>query len=133
MTRIESIIAHYSSIDFEFEPMPKGLDGLTVKNQITVNSDIPEQQQFQWLLEEIGHVETSVGDISDYADHDNFKQEAEARRWGYTHALSKETIERLSKKNLETDYELADDLGVQVSYLHEVGLVYGFNFKHVAD
>ena len=131
--RIERLMAEYSSVDFEFEPMPIGLNGLTVENQITVNSNIPEQQQFQWLLEEIGHVETSIGDISNYESDDNMKQENAARRWGYRHWFSHKDIERLKKEHPEDDYEIADELGVQLPYLHEAGITYGLGFKHIKD
>lgn len=133
MNRIEKLMAEYSSIDFEFEPMPVGLGGITIKNQVTINSNISEQCQFQWLLEELGHIETTVGDISDYDLIKSMKQENEARRWGYKHCFTQKDIDRIKKEHPDTDYEVADELGVQVPYLHEVGITYGLDFKHVKD
>lgn len=133
MNKIEYLVSQYPELSFEFEPMPHQFGGFNIGNQITINSDLPEQQQLQWLLEEIGHYKTSVGDISDYSKIESAKQEHLARNWGYQHLLSEEDIKRIKKDHPENDYELADDLGMQLNYLHEIGFTYGLHFKHASD
>lgn len=133
MNRIEKLLSKYSSVEVEFEAIKSRLGGLTIGNHIIINSNATEPEQFEWLLEEIGHHETSVGNISNYDSLENMKQEKSARQWGYKHFLSRKDIERLRSEHPDNDYEIADELGVQVPYLHEVGITYGLDFKHVKD
>ncbi|MDV0429505.1 hypothetical protein RXV91_01240 [Lactiplantibacillus sp. DA1] len=131
MDKIEQLMAKYPDINFYFEPMPIKLGGIAIENQVTINSKKSKTEQFQWLLEEIGHVKTSVGDISDYDSLSNMKQEHEARTWGFKQQMTRSQLDKLRKCYAENDYELADDLGIQVDYLHEVGQSYGLHYKHV--
>ena len=134
MDKLERLMSEYPDIDFEFtKRMPLEQGGLTVGNKILINTNISKKEQFQWLLEELGHHETSVGNITNYTSSKNMKQELQARRWGYRHCFSREDFERIRKEHPETDYEVADELGVQVTYLHEIGVTYGLDFKHVKD
>ncbi|VDG25735.1 ImmA/IrrE family metallo-endopeptidase [Lactiplantibacillus mudanjiangensis] len=134
MDRLETLMSKYPNIDFKFDKkMPLELGGYTIGNRIIINANISKTEQYQWLLEEIGHVKTSIGDISNYHSHRNMQQENEARKWGYRNSISESKIKLLKKKHLETDYEIADELGLQVPYLHEIGFNYGLHFKHVID
>ncbi|VDG33332.1 hypothetical protein [Lactobacillus plantarum subsp. plantarum] [Lactiplantibacillus mudanjiangensis] len=133
MDKLESLMSQYPNITFDFEPMPMKLGGLTVDKEITINSNKTKTEQFQWLLEELGHVETSVGDISDYNEITSMRQEHAARKWGFTHYLSEKDLKDIVKEHPENDYEVAEDLGLQIPYLHEIGFTYGFNFKHATD
>lgn len=126
-------MSKYPNISFEFESMPHEFGGFNVGDQITINSNLSKDQQLQWLSEEIGHYKTSVGDISDYDKKNSAKQEHLAREWGYKHLLSEKDVNQLKKDYSENDYELADDLGMQVNCLHEIGFTYGLHFKHVLD
>lgn len=130
------LMSTYPNIDFEFDKnMPTDDGGLNVGSRIIINSNIPECEQYQWLCEELGHHETSVGNITDYSSTESMKQEKRARRWGYTHYLSRTDLNRLRKEyaSEESDYPAADDVGVQIAYLHEVGLTYGLDYKHVNE
>lgn len=134
MDRIEQLMSDYPDIEFSFDKlMPLDLGGYTVGNRITINDRLSESEQYQWLFEELGHYQTSVGDISDYGDVENAKQEHLARNWGYKHFLSEKDIKRLKSNHPENDYEVADDLGMQLNYLHEIGFTYGLHFKHASD
>lgn len=133
MDRIEKLMSQFPDISFEFEPMPNKLCGLNIGNQITINSSLSETEQYQWLTEELGHYYTSIGDISDYSDIDNQKQEYRARKWGYQYLLSKDEVEQILTESHETDYEIAEDLGIQVPFLHEIGFSYGLDYKHAFD
>lgn len=132
MDRLEMLMSKYPEIEFKFDKsMPMDSGGLTVGNRILINANIPEEEQYQWLCEELGHFKTSVGDISDYRPSVNAKQEAAARNWGYRQSLTYRQLEEIRHKYAENDYEIADDLGLQVDYLHEVGFSYGLHFKHI--
>lgn len=133
MNKIEKLMAEFPKFDYEFAPLKIKLGGLALGNEITINSNRSREKQYQWLLEELGHLETSVGDITDYSSPQDMKQEVQARRWGYKHCFSREDIECIKKEHPDNDYEVADELGVQVPYLHEVGITYGLDFKHVRD
>lgn len=136
MNRLEMLMSAYPNIDFEFDKnMPTDDGGLNVGSRIIINSGIPEYEQYQWLCEELGHHATSAGDISNYGSIEAMRQEKRARRWGYTHYLSRSDLNRLRREyaSEESDYPAADDVGVQVTYLHEVGRTYGFDFKHARD
>ncbi|WP_125606028.1 ImmA/IrrE family metallo-endopeptidase [Lapidilactobacillus bayanensis] len=124
MDRFDEIMSDYPDMTLKFEHMPSGLKGIAIGNQITINNEIPQQEQLQWLYEELGHVETSVGDISEYSSLDNMKQEQQARSWGIKHLLPIDSINKYKAKEIDSDFEVADELGVQVSYLHEAGKLY---------
>lgn len=132
MNEIEKLMAQYPNLSYTFENMPNTtLGGLTIGNEVTINSALPYKDQLAWLYEEIGHYMTSSGDISSYNEKTDIIQERRARVWGMKHHLSKQALERVSNEHVESDYEAADELGVKVDYLHEVATVYGFKFKHV--
>lgn len=124
MDRFDEIMSDYPDMTLNFECMPDGLAGITVGNQITINAELAQQEQLQWLYEELGHYETTVGDISDYSSLDNMKQEQQARIWGIKKMVSKKRIEQFKRRKYDSDYEVADELGITVPYLHEVGEVY---------
>lgn len=136
MDRLERLMSLYPNIEFEFDNhMPMDDGGLNIGNRIIINSNISEFEQYQWLCEELGHHETSVGDITNYSPVGNAKQEHRARFWGYTHLLTHSDMDRLKREYAqeESDYPAAEDLGIELPYLHEAGLAYGLDFKHVKD
>lgn len=124
MDRFEKIMSNYPELTLGFEKMPSKLKGLVIGNEITLNSDITETEQIQWLYEELGHFETSVGDIIDYSKLQNAKQEHRARVWGIKRLIAHEIIDEYKSKGADDDYEVADELGIQISYLHEAGRIY---------
>lgn len=124
MDELEKIMARYPNLVFSFEKMPGKQGGLLINEEVTLNANISVEEQVQWCYEELGHYATTVGDISDYSKLFNQKQECEARIWGITHLIKKEDIEHFKKRKYDNDYEVASELGVTVSYLHEAGKVY---------
>jgi hypothetical protein len=132
MNEFEEIMAKYPQLSLEFDDMPNGLCGLIIGDSITISKSISHEEQLQWLYEEIGHWKTSVNDISDYQSKNNRCQEHVARVWGMKQQLSPETLAKFSKQNVESDYEVANELGVRVNYLHEVGSIYGYQYKHLS-
>ncbi|WP_144065861.1 hypothetical protein [Levilactobacillus brevis] len=135
MNRLETLMAQYSEITFSLKRLPVRLSGLAIGDEVALNERKTPDQLCQWILEEIGHVETSVGDITDYGSLENMKQERRARVWGFTHLLTRADMDRLRREYAceESDYPAADDVGVELPYLHEVGLAYGLHYKHILD
>lgn len=129
MSELEALMAQYPQIEFVFGGTPYGLDGLNIGNRVIINSELSEQEQLQWLYEELGHIATTVGDISDYHHGTNSHDETVARHWGMRRHVPKEKIDKLTHEEFETDDEAAADLGVQTDYLHEVGKLYGLLYK----
>ncbi|KRN29206.1 hypothetical protein IV38_GL000086 [Lactobacillus selangorensis] len=76
---------------------------------------------------------TTTGDISEYDSLSNLVQEKEARVWGMKHHVPFYKIKKASKEDVDDDYEVAEELGVQVDYLHEVGSAYGLKYKHLDE
>lgn len=124
MDKFDTVMSNYPDMTLKFERMPRGLKGLTIGREITISNAISEAEQLQWLYEELGHVETSIGDISKYDSLENLKQERRARNWGIRKLLPKSTIDHYIKHHYTSDFEVANELGVQVSYLHEAGYIY---------
>lgn len=74
----------YPQLDIHEDPtMPKGLSGLYFDNVIKINKHIFFYEKTGVLAEELGHYETTHGDISDLSCIRNRKLEVVARRWGY--------------------------------------------------
>lgn len=131
MEDIDKLMSDYPQFDYQYEQMPEGIEGLNIGNEIIINSQISKEEQLQWLYEEIGHALISEGDITDYGNRNNMHQEHEARIWGMKHHIPFERLADIPEDEYENDYEAARDLGVQVDYLHTVGLMYGFRYKSI--
>lgn len=129
MDELDKVMAQYPQLNIIFDKTPFGLDGLNIGNKIIINSELSREEQLQWLYEELGHIATTVGDITDYGKLDNMYEENVARHWGMRHLIPKEKLDKLAKHQFETDDEVADDLGVQTNYLHEAGIMYGLHYK----
>lgn len=124
MDDFDKILAKYPGYTLFFEAMPPKQKGIIIEDEITLNKNVSHEEQVQWLMEEIGHGKTSIGDISDYTKLSNAKQEYRARVWGLKHLVPKSVISRFKKQDYDDDYEVADELGIKITYLHEAGEVY---------
>lgn len=136
LSRLEKLMAQHPELDFVFDKsVPIELGGYVVDKKILMNPHISEQEQYQWLYEELGHNATTIGDISDYGPAENAKQEHQARVWGFTHLLTRADMDRLRREYAceDSDYPAAADAGVELPYLHEVGLAYGLQYKRILD
>lgn len=93
--------------------------GKCVDNLIFVNSVLNQNDKYCVLAEELGHYETSYGNILDQNNINNVKQELKARRWGYKHIVSLEGIIEAFENNCLNEYEMAEYLGVTDEYFKE--------------
>ena len=95
-------------------------DGLIIDEKITIRQTIDTSQEKAGVLaEEIGHAATSVGNILDYTNPNNWKQEVKARTYGYGLMIGLDGIVDACKAGCQDEYEAADRLECTVQYLRE--------------
>ena len=95
-------------------------DGLIYGRNIAIRRTIEtSQQKACTLAEEIGHAATSVGDILNYTNPNNWKQEVKARTYGYGLMIGLDGIVDACKAGCQDEYEAADRLECTVQYLRE--------------
>lgn len=75
--RLENTV-HNLKIEYVSSPS-KHFGGLICGQIIYINQDLPKQQQYQWLAEEISHYDYTVGDITKCNTIEQRKQECLAR------------------------------------------------------
>lgn len=124
MNQVEQLEAKYPELEFVFTNMSQKFGGLIVGNRIIIDKNRSVNEQAEIMIEEIGHYKTSVGNISDYTSYANMKQENEARTWGIEHLVPESSIDYFKKKKYDDDFEVADELGIKITYLHEAGEIY---------
>lgn len=102
------------------EPMPITIKGLYSDGVAWINKNIKlTADRACTLAEEIGHHETSAGDILDQSDLRNRQQEKTARTWAYKKLVPLHKIVQASKEGINTRYELAEFLNVTEEFLSE--------------
>lgn len=79
----EKLLMEYPQICIREKDLPKGLSGLYYDNNIEINKSQSSYEKHCILAEELGHYETTVGNILDLNNTNNQKHELTARRWGY--------------------------------------------------
>lgn len=89
---LESLISEYPQINVKLADLPKGLSGLYFDNVILLNKHLDTVEKHCVLAEEIGHYETTYGNITDLNDVKNQKLEIIARRWGYEKLVSLDNL-----------------------------------------
>lgn len=94
-------------------------DGFYCDGYIFINKSLNDKEKYCVLAEELGHYETSYGNILDQNNISNVKQELKARRWGYKHIVSLEGIIEAFENNCLNEYEMAEYLGVTDEYFKE--------------
>ncbi|MHC9533180.1 ImmA/IrrE family metallo-endopeptidase [Dellaglioa sp. L3N] len=128
MNEIEKIMSSYPNLSLKCVDMPTGIRGLIIGNRILLDCNLSSEEKLQWLYEELGHYETTIGNITPTNSISNRKQERKARVWGMKNLIPEVDLQTFADKDVN-DFEVADDLGVNVDYLREVGETYGFNAK----
>lgn len=95
------------------------LKGLYFDGVITINSNaISSTAEMTCIIaEELGHHETSAGNILDQKSIQNRKQELRARQWAYTRLIPLGKIIDVYKARIKGRYEIAEYLGVTEEFL----------------
>ncbi|MGN1413696.1 MAG: ImmA/IrrE family metallo-endopeptidase [Anaerovoracaceae bacterium] len=118
MTKYEALLSEYEErLCVEERPMVN--EGLYCDNVIWINDQLPESRRVCILAEEIGHYETTVGDILDQRDMNNARQELRARKWAYNKLLSVDMIIDAAARGHTEVYDMAEYLCVDEEFLRE--------------
>ena len=123
MTKYEELMAKYDNLHIEERPMKN--DGLYADDCIWINGNIPECRRYCILAEEIGHYETSVGDILDQTNTNNRRQERAARKWAYEEILPVENILFAAQDGHTEIWDMAEYLEVDEAFLKDALRYYG--------
>lgn len=99
--------------------------GLYADGVTWIREDMTIAEKYCVLAEEIGHHETSVGNILDLSSMDNIKQELKARKWAYEKILPLESILAAFQLGLHQVWELAEHLEVDEKFLYDALVHYG--------
>ena len=123
MTKYEELMARYDNLHIEERPMKN--DGLYADDCIWINGNMPECRRYCILAEEIGHYETSVGDILDQTNTNNRRQERAARKWAYEEILPVENILFAAQDGHTEIWDMAEYLEVDEAFLKDALRYYG--------
>lgn len=123
-------------IPYHFES--ERIKGLYCDNTIALSTSLQSTAERTCILaEEIGHHETSRGNILDQQNITNIKQERKARLWAYDKLISLFGIVRAYNAGCRTSYEMADYLNITEEFLIEALCTYkekyGTNIINVGD
>lgn len=111
-------MSEFSNLKFKWRyDMPTGLSGLINGHIVYINGRNPREKQTETIAEEIGHAETSVGDITHYPDGDSATQELKARRWGMEYLVTLDDLIQLSEEPWCDWIDAAEKLDISVEYL----------------
>ena len=95
-------------------------DGRIKGNRIAIRKDLKTTAEKACVLaEELGHYETTVGDILEMSSSWNRKQERQARLNGYNRMIGLIGIVRAYESGCQNQHEIADYLSVTEEYLLE--------------
>ena len=124
MTKYEELMAEYDE-ELIIEERPIKNAGLYADGVTWIREDMTIAEKYCVLAEEIGHHETSVGNILDLSSMDNIKQELKARKWAYEKILPLESILAAFQLGLHQVWELAEHLEVDEKFLYDALVHYG--------
>lgn len=118
MSFYEILLAQYPFLDIkEDRNMPFGLSGLYFDNHILISKHLSAYEKTGVLAEELGHHETTYGDILDLRDMRKRKLEEIARRWGYEKVLSFDRLIECFESGHRTIDEVCIHLEITPDYL----------------
>lgn len=117
----EELQIEYDSLNIKEMDLSEinGLKGLYVDGNIAIQKGMTSAESGCTLAEEIGHHETSVGNILDLSDIRNRKQELRARLWAYDRLIGLIGIVDCFKAGCQTISEMVDYLNVTEEFLKE--------------
>ena len=97
----------------------QGSDGRIKGNKIAIRKDMTIPEKTCALAEELGHHETSVGNILDMTSAANRKQERQARFWAYNKQIGLFGLVRAFEHRCQNRFDIADYLEVTEEFLEE--------------
>lgn len=101
-------------------------DGRIYKNRIAIRKDIKTTKEKSCVLaEEIGHYETTIGDILDQRIAENRKQEFQARMYAYNKLIGLQGIIDCYEYGCTNIHEMAEYLDVTERFVYDALEAYG--------
>lgn len=121
MTTYQQLLdeAKHAGIYVYERPMVGRNKGFYADGVIWLSSNTDTNERKCLLAEEIGHYETSSGNILDQSDIRNRKQEKRARQWAHQRLIPLPRIVRAYKAGVRGRYEIAEFLEVTEQFLQE--------------
>ena len=104
-------------IDYPFES--NNIKGLYCDGVVALRQDMTIPEKTCALAEELGHHETSVGNILDMTSAANRKQERQARLWAYNKQIGLIGLVRAFEHGCQNRFEIAEYLEVTEEFLEE--------------
>lgn len=120
----ERLLMNYPHIEIIEKVLPKGLSGFYYDNVIEINKFLSNYEKHCILAEELGHHETTYGDITKLDDITSKKLELVARRWGYLKIVSLDSLIECYNSGHNTIEDTCDYLEVTSNYLQEAINIY---------
>ena len=122
MNKFEKLedVAYQDDIDvlnYRFES--NNIKGLYCDGVIAIREDMTIPEKTCALAEELGHHETSVGNILDMTSAANRKQERQARLWAYNKQIGLIGLVRAFEHGCQNRFEIAEYLEVTEEFLKE--------------
>lgn len=112
------IEAEEKGIEVKEKNMYANLKGIYKNNKILINTKITTSVEKRCILsEEIGHHETSYGNILAENEISNRQQEVKARRWGYERTVKIEDLINAYEYGAANSFEIAEYLNVTEKHL----------------
>lgn len=110
-------------------------DGLIRGKNVAIRHGIQTSaEKAAVLAEEVAHDMVSVGNIINYSDGNNWKQEVKARTVGYDLMIGLDGIIHAHEAGCQNEYDIAEHLGCPVGYLREAieryREIYGISRRH---
>lgn len=114
----EALISEYPQLLIkEVTDIPRGLAGLYLDNMILLDKFRSKYEKHCILAEEIGHHETTYGDITNLKSMRNWKLELVARRWGYEKIVSLDKLIECHEMGYKSLEEVCTHLEITAIYL----------------
>lgn len=115
--RYESLVSEYPHLLIEEVFLPKRLGGLYFDNEIQINKNRTRYEKHCILAEEIGHHETTYGDITELEGVRCRQLEMLARRWGYEKVVSLDKLIECHVLGYKSLSEVCTHLETTAEYL----------------
>ncbi len=93
------------------------LKGLYSDNVVYLKQNMTTAEHACILAEELGHFETSSGNILDYENVKNYKQEVQARNWAVNKLVTLDNLVSAFEGGVRDKYELIDYLNITADFL----------------
>lgn len=117
----ESLMLEYPQLEImESSDLPKGLAGLYYDNVILLDKHRNTYEKYCILAEEIGHYETTYGDISDLSKIQNLKLEVIARRWSYKKLAPLQKLIECYDNHYTTMEDICHHLAITPEFLQDI-------------